>query len=74
MLNEGIVDKEDVAVKVNFESLLRRFERENGSVESFGTEMEYRDKVSRIQDTLKAYIREYKVKENNNLTTNNNES
>lgn len=74
MLTEGIVDKEDVAVKVNFESLLRRFERENGSVETFGSvDMEYRDKVATIQDTLKSYTREYKVKETNNLKQNNNE-
>lgn len=75
MVSEGIVDREDVAVKVNFESLLRRFERENGSVESFGVEMEYRDKVGTIQETLKSYIREYKVKENiNNQTPKSNES
>lgn len=74
MMDEGVVDKEDVAVKVNFESLLRRFERENGSVESFGVEQEYRDKVTTIQETLKSYVREYKIKETNNLKSQNNES
>jgi hypothetical protein len=67
-LKEGLVDKDDVMIKVNFESLIRRFERENGSIINFGLDMSgkkteremFRDRVNTVKQILKDYVREFK--------------
>lgn len=66
-LEKGLVDRDDVMIKVNFESLIRRFERENGSIINFGLDMSgnkteremFRDRVNIVKQILKTYVREF---------------
>lgn len=51
---------EDYFVKVNFSSLINRFERENLSVVEFGQNVEFENKIKTIQDSLKVYASEFK--------------
>jgi hypothetical protein len=56
--NEGIMTKEDYYLKSNFTDLINKFERDNGSVVSFGVELPYATKIERIRTTLDFYIQQ----------------
>ena len=59
LYDKGIVNEEDVKVKMNFDSLIRRFEREHGSLLEYGVPMlTYQEKIDSIGDILHAYVRE----------------
>lgn len=52
------VDKADTinfVIKLNFNSFIKRFELENGSIVNFGSLMDYSDKIKSITETLKEY-------------------
>ncbi len=51
----GMITREDQYIKLNFNDLLGRFERENGSIVMFGAELPYDQKINRIYDTLLFY-------------------
>lgn len=58
LLDKGLVEESDVKVKINFDSLIRRFERENGTILEYGVpEMDYQTKISTIQKILKDYVK-----------------
>lgn len=54
-MKEGLLDMQDVKVKLNFSSLIQRFERENGSVIEFGAAIPYNEKINTIKNTLREY-------------------
>jgi hypothetical protein len=53
---DGVLTKEDYFLKANFYNLIKRFERENGSITDFGEELEEAANVEKIQDTLYYYV------------------
>jgi hypothetical protein len=53
--NSGMITPTDYYIKLNFFDLIRRFERENGSIITFGIELPYDQKIKRIKDTLIFY-------------------
>jgi hypothetical protein len=55
LLKERMITREDYYIHSNFTDLLGRFERENGSIVSFGSELTYDKKIQRIYDTLLFY-------------------
>lgn len=67
-LEKGLVSADDVKIKLNFESLIRRFERENGSIINFGLDgsaneterQKFAKRVETIKQILKEYVREFK--------------
>lgn len=61
---EGFVSEEDVKVKLNFDSLLKRFERENTNIIEFGATMPYSEKIKKIQETLKDYVKNVQLRNN----------
>jgi hypothetical protein len=50
-----MVTREDYYIHSNFTDLLGKFERENGSVVTFGSELTYDKKINRIYTTLLFY-------------------
>ena len=43
-------------VKLNFASLVRRFERENINVTEFGSEIPFERKIQIISDKIRSYV------------------
>ena len=58
--NDGL-PFEDYFLKVNFSSLIQRFERENISVTQFGEALEFDKKIEAIKNELLRYGSEYKT-------------
>lgn len=59
---EGMMTAEDYYIKSNFTDLLGRFQRENGSIVNFGSELSYNDKINRIKQNLIFYTNQKLVK------------
>ena len=53
---EGVVDEETMRTKLNFASLIRRFERENADILEFGTAIPYERKIEIINQKIKDYV------------------
>lgn len=51
-----IYDHADVQIKVKFSNFISKFERENGSVLEFGTNLSFDEKINRIYQTLNSYV------------------
>ena len=58
LADKGIIDRTDMLVKLNFASLVRRFERENINVTEFGTDIPFERKIEIITNTLRKYVSE----------------
>ena len=58
LYDKGMVDEETLRVKLDFSSLVRRFERENANVLEFGSALPYDKKIQIINQTLKTYVSE----------------
>lgn len=58
LADKGIIDRTDMLVKLNFASLVRRFERENINVTEFGTDIPFDKKIEVITNTLRNYVSE----------------
>lgn len=56
LYGQGVISFPDYYLKVNFSTLIARFERENISVESFGSALEYDKKIESIRAALDTYI------------------
>ena len=56
MYQNGEIEYEPYMLKMNFSTLIARFERENTSVIQFGENIEYASKIQRITDVLNSYI------------------
>lgn len=63
MYQGGRVRYEDYMLKVNFSSLIMRFERENMSVVEFGSALDFSTKIANIKAALEVYIGEMKPEE-----------
>ena len=58
LADKGIIDRTDMLVKLNFASLVRRFERENINVTEFGTDIPFERKIEIITNTIRNYVSE----------------
>lgn len=58
LFDKGLVDEETLKVKLNFSSLIKRFERENANILEFGSALPYEEKINIINQTLKDYVSE----------------
>lgn len=54
----GAIDAFSLSIKINFYQFIKRFERENGSITTFGLNIEYGDRVTRIRETINSYNEE----------------
>ena len=55
---KGLATAEEVRLKSDFTNYVRRFERENGNILEFGSNIEYREKINNIYQTLIDYAKE----------------
>ena len=62
LFEKGIVTADEMRLKLNFNSLIRRFERENTDILSFGSAIPYERKIEIISETLANYAQESGVK------------
>lgn len=58
LYKEGLASRTDVIIKTNFSSFIRRFEREQANVLTFGSEIPYESKIKIIQAELSKYASE----------------
>lgn len=56
LLAAGIITPAEYAVKMNFSSLLSRFERENADITRFDVAANYDVRVARVQEVISSYI------------------
>lgn len=56
--SSGLISAEDMRLKLNFPSYIRRFERENTNVLAFGSEIDFAKKIDAIRNELLRYARE----------------
>lgn len=63
LYSDGIVHDVEFYMKANLSSLIMRFERENGSILTFGEMLDYGKKISKIIDTIKTYFTKPEVKQ-----------
>ena len=62
MLEAGVVTPKEYLLKITSSSLIRRFERENGSILLFGSKLEYSAKITRMREIISRYIEEKELK------------
>lgn len=55
---QGALTPEELYIKANLINLIARFERENGDITRFGTEVSYYQKIQTIQKTLLTYVKD----------------
>lgn len=55
LFTENLVSEEDLRIKLNFPTFVRRFERENTNILEFGSDIDYKRKI----DTIMAEFRRY---------------
>lgn len=58
MFSKGLVSKEEYLLKKDFSGFIRKFERENDNIIEFGSALDFKEKIRRIQEILLAYARE----------------
>lgn len=58
LFNENIVGEEDLRIKLNFPTFVRRFERENTNILDFGSALPYEKKIEIILGEFRKYAAE----------------
>ena len=61
--SSGMISREDYFIKLNFIDLLAKFERENGDIVQFGSEIAYSKKIEKIKNTLLFYTNQMLINE-----------
>ena len=70
LYEKNIVSIEELLVKLNFADFIRRFERENMNIISFGENIDYTKKIQTIKDRLAEYAKEV-IPQQKNVEPNN---
>ena len=58
LFDKGLVTREELLIKLNFADFIRRFERENMNIITFGEDIDYQKKIDTIKERLTEYARE----------------
>lgn len=58
MKKEGLLDETLLKIKINFNNLVDRFERENTNVIEFGSQVEFNKKIESITKILESYVKD----------------
>ena len=66
LYDKNLVSIEDLMIKLNFADFIRRFERENMNIISFGENIDYQKKIDIIKERLADYAREIAPNQVNN--------
>ncbi len=57
---QGVMSSEDLYIKANFTKFVSKFERENGSIVEFGSDITFQQKIDIIYNTFKNYVKDEK--------------
>ena len=57
---QGVMSTEDLYIKANFTKFVSKFERENGSIVEFGSDITFQQKIDIIYNTFKNYVKDEK--------------
>ena len=63
LYEKNLVSIEELMIKLNFADFIRRFERENMNIISFGENIDYQKKIDTIKERLMDYAREIAPKQ-----------
>ena len=66
LYEKNLVSIEELMIKLNFADFIRRFERENMNIISFGENIDYQKKIDTIKERLMDYAREVAPKQQQN--------
>jgi hypothetical protein len=55
---QGVMAADDLYIKANFTKFVSKFERENGSIVQFGSDITFQQKIDIIYNTFKNYVRD----------------
>lgn len=58
LYKENVISEEDLRIKLNLPTFVRRFERENINILEFGSNIDFSTKINKIIETLKRYANE----------------
>ena len=59
LFGKQVIDNVELSLKINFYKFVTRFEDENSTITEFGTNLEMRDRIKIILETLNNYNDEY---------------
>ena len=62
---QGVMSSDDLYIKANFTKFVSKFERENGSIVEFGTDITFQQKIDIIYNTFKNYVKDEKEQDDN---------
>ena len=66
LYDKGLVTIEELLIKLNFADFIRRFERENMNIITFGETIDYQKKIDTIKERLLDYAKEIAPQQQNN--------
>jgi hemerythrin-like domain-containing protein len=69
-VSNGVMQANDLYIKANITKFIAKFERENGSIVDFGSEVSFEQKINSIYNSLIKYVENEKKEEaNTNVQT-----
>ena len=71
LYDKRLVSLEELLIKLNFADFVRRFERENMNIITFGENIDYQKKIQTIRERLAEYAREIAPQQQSNEPINN---
>lgn len=63
MYEMGVMSAEDLYIKANFSKFVKKFERENGSLVEFASDLTFQQKIDIIYNTFLNYVQDEKVQD-----------
>ena len=61
LINYGLLSEDELKLKINFTTLIDRFERENINIVEFGSNLTMREKIDKIYKKLLEYVQDIKT-------------
>ncbi len=68
-VSNGVMQADDLYIKANITKFIAKFERENGSIVDFGSEIPFENKINNIYNSLIKYVENEKEEANANVQT-----
>ena len=56
--DRGVIGKEKLAIKLNFPEYVSRFENENGNITEFGSAIQFRERIRKINEVFASYAKD----------------
>lgn len=63
LFDKNLISRDELVLKLNFSTFVKRFERENANILEFGTQIPYTEKINKITKRFKEYASENRQRE-----------